>query len=87
MLYEVITLAYYTEIPSNFSVANTDLETVLQDASCDSPSDTTPATTCQVLADGTNSIYIFMRDGNLTDSPRFWYSAKTAGEAGDFNVV
>lgn len=76
-------LAKYTEVPSNFSVANTNLKTVA--GSCPA-STTTPATDCQVLTDSTNSLYIFFRDGNVTDAPRFWYSNKASGSDGDFNV-
>lgn len=77
------TLDYYIEIPSNFSVLNTDLATAL--GNCDA-NVTTPAKTCRVLGDDTNSIYIFVRDGNSTEAPRFWYSTKTAGAENDFNV-
>ena len=80
-----INLSYYTEIPSNFVVANTDLSVAMNHADCDSNS-TTPTTNCRVLSDATNSIYIFVRDGNTTEAPRFWYSNKTAGAANDFNV-
>ncbi|DAB36697.1 MAG TPA: type II/IV secretion system protein [Sulfurospirillum cavolei] len=78
------TLDYYIEIPSNFSVpAGTTFLTALQ--ACPS-TETQPKTTCQVLADATNSIYIYVRDGNSTEAPRFWYSTKTSGAANDFNV-
>lgn len=81
-----ISLSYYMEIPSNFSVANTDLAEVFDNANCDS-NVTTPAATCQILSDATNSIYIYARNGSSTDAPRFWYSTKTSGfAANDFNI-
>ena len=76
-------LSYYIEIPSNFTPLNTDLPTAL--GNCDANA-TTPLDTCRVLGDDTNSIYIFVRDGNSTEAPRFWYSTKTSGAANDFNV-
>lgn len=81
-----ISLSYYMEIPSNFSVANTDLASVFNHANCDS-NITTPAADCQILSDATNSIYIYARNGSSTEAPRFWYSSKTTGfAANDFNV-
>ncbi|MCR1809603.1 type II secretion system protein [Sulfurospirillum sp. hDNRA2] len=77
-------LRYYIEIPSNFTVPHT-LTEAINHADCDAD-DNAPTTNCQVLADATNSIYIFVRDGNSTEAPRFWYSTKTAGAANDFNV-
>lgn len=78
------TLGYYIEIPSNFTVQNTDLGTALGNCLATT---TTAKATCQVLADATNSIYIYGRDGNSTEAPRFWYSTKTSGFAAtDFNV-
>ena len=80
-------LSYYIEIPSNFSVVNTDLATAM--GNCDSNA-TLAATNCQILADATNSIYIYVRDGNSTDAPRFWFSTKNVGtgtaEKPDFNI-
>jgi len=78
-------LSVYTEIPSNFVVANTDLKTVGSHADCQAD-DTTPTANCQVLSDATNSLYVFFRDGNITNAPRFWYSTASAGAANDFNV-
>ena len=80
-----IDLAYYMEVPSNFAVSNTDLSVAFNHADCD-VEDTTPTTNCAILSDTTNSVYIFARDGNITDGPRFWYSTKSSGSAGDFNV-
>lgn len=77
-------LSYYMEIPSNFTVPHT-LDVAISHADCDS-NKTTPTANCQVLSDATNSIYIFVRDGNSTEAPRFWYSNKTSGNANDFNV-
>ena len=82
-----IKLDYYIEIPSNFSVVNTDLPTAM--GNCDSVA-TRAQTNCQVLADATNSIYIYVRDGNSTEAPRFWFSTKKVGTGTatkpDFNV-
>ena len=76
------TLAYYIEIPNNFSVVNTDLGTALGNCLATTK---TAAENCQVLADSTNSIYIYGRDGNSTEAPRFWYSNKNTGfKDGDF---
>jgi type II secretory pathway pseudopilin PulG len=40
-----------------------------------------------IMSNSTNNINIFCRDGNETDLPRCWYSAKTTAAAGDFNVT
>ena len=77
-------LNYYIEIPTGFTAPRT-LAAAISHNDCDSNS-STPTTNCQVLADATNSVYIFVRDGNSTEAPRFWYSDKTAGSAGDFNI-
>ncbi|ATB70089.1 pseudopilin domain-containing protein [Sulfurospirillum diekertiae] len=80
---ERIQLSYYMEIPSNFKVVNTDLGTALGHCVATAIQ---PLETCQILADSTNSIYIFGRDGNSTEAPRFWYSSKKSGADNDFNV-
>ncbi len=77
-------LDYYTEIPANFVGGGDSMQTKF--ANCPATT-TTPLQTCIVLSDATNNLYIYVRDGNLTDSPRFWYSTKSdGGDAGDFNV-
>ena len=80
-------LSYYIEIPSDFSVVNTDLATAM--GNCDSVA-TRAQTNCQILADANNSIYIYVRDGNSTDAPRFWFSTKKVGTGTatkpDFNI-
>jgi len=74
------TWAYYMEIPSNFTV----------DAGLTGCADATSTgggtTTGKIFSDATNSIYIYCRDGNSSDMPRFWYSTKNTSNAGDFNV-
>ena len=68
-------LAYYMEIPSNFTVAAGDL-------TCDT--DATGPTTA-IMSDTTNSLYIWCRDGNNTDVVRFWFST-VAAPGDEFNV-
>jgi hypothetical protein len=71
------TWSYYTEVPSNFTVnAVTNI----------AASTSTGAAAAPILSDATNSIYIYCRDGNATDTPRFWYSTKSAAIANDFNI-
>ncbi|MDK9692944.1 MAG: prepilin-type N-terminal cleavage/methylation domain-containing protein [Sulfurimonas sp.] len=69
-------LSYYMEIPTQFGSAD--------EANCTAASATTAN---PILADSTNNVYVYCRDGNDTDLPRFWYSTKTtATVASDFNV-
>ena len=82
-------LSYYIDVPGSFVVSNIDLTTVFSHASCDNASDTTGSANCIILSDATNSVYIYGRDGNSTDAPRFWYSTKgptATYTATDFNV-
>ncbi|MGE0737784.1 type II secretion system protein [Sulfurimonas sp.] len=70
-------LSYYMEIPTQFGAAT--------EANC-ADSTSTGASATPILSDTTNSIYIYCRDGNTTDLPRFWYSTKATAAANDFNV-
>ena len=71
-------LSYYIEIPAAFGdVAD------LQDK-CDLS--TAPKPTKTLLTDATNGIYVVCRDGNETDSIRFWATTKGTGWADEFNV-
>lgn len=71
------TWSYYTDIPSNFTVnAVSNIE-----ASTSTGTGANP-----ILSDATNSIYVYCRDGNATDTPRFWYSTKSTAAANDFNA-
>ena len=64
------------EIPSNFTETDYSLETVA--GNCPATTATANAN-CIIMTDATNSLYIHFRDGNLTDSPRFWYTTKGTG--------
>jgi prepilin-type N-terminal cleavage/methylation domain-containing protein len=78
------TLQFYTEIPSNFLGGDKDMTAAFGGCAAN---ETKPKAACIVLSDATNNLYIYVRDGNISDSPRFWYSTKsTGGDAGDFNV-
>lgn len=71
------TLAYYTEIPTGFSETN--LLTAIVDTNA-------TGAIAPVLSDTTNSIYVYCRDGNTTDTPRFWYSNTNTGAVTDLNA-
>lgn len=71
-------LSYYMEIPNQFGTGS--------DMTGCEEATSTGTGAAPILSDATNSIYIYCRDGNTTDLPRFWYSTKTAGEANDFNI-
>ena len=78
------TLSNLMEIPSNFSTTIDDL-TAIPDTCAATV--TTASTTCVVLTDASNSLYIHFRDGNLTDSPRFWYTNSNAnGTGNEYNI-
>ena len=80
-------LSELMEIPSNFEVKIDDLKTPGVSSNCQATSnDPGTAQKCVVLSDDDNNLFIFFRDGNLTDSPRFWYSTANSGVAGDFNI-
>jgi len=71
-------LSYYMEIPANFDdVAD------MQDK-CDVSTAAKPTKT--LLADATNGIYVVCRDGNETDSIRFWATTLGSSWSDDFNV-
>ena len=72
-------LNYYMEIPSQFGSA----DVVMLDK-CNAATD--PKPTKYLMKDATNSIFILCRDGNTTDSIRFWASTKGSSWADDFNV-
>ena len=69
------------EIPKNFTVV-ANVASAMSLASNDGDTATGP-----IMTNTTNNINIFCRDGNETDLPRCWYSAKTTTAAGDFNVT
>ena len=70
------------EIPKNFLVV-ADVEAKM------AASTSTGASATPIMTNSTNNINIYCRDGNETDLPRCWYSAKKSGTpvAGDFNVT
>jgi Tfp pilus assembly major pilin PilA len=70
-------LSHYIELPAQFS--DVDLT-----GACDVSTAAKPTKT--VLSDTENSIYIVCRDGNETDSIRFWATTKSTGWGEDFNV-
>ena len=71
-------LEHYIELPAQFGT-HIDLNNA-----CDVSTATTPT---KVLArDDENSIYILCRDGNETDSIRFWASTKNSSWGDEFNV-
>jgi len=70
-------LGHYIELPAQF--ADVDLN-----GACDAPTAAKPTKT--LLSDAENSIYIVCRDGNETDSIRFWATTKNSGWGEDFNV-
>ncbi len=72
-------ISYYMDVPANFT------ETTIN-GSCAASTSTGGAGGDVLLTDSTNSIYIYCRDGNATDLPRFWYSTKNASAANDFNI-
>ena len=57
-------VSYYTEVPAGFTNGSAAAFT-----GCGTGSSVAP-----ILSDGTNSVYIYCRDGNATNLPRFWYS-------------
>lgn len=69
----------YMDVPSNFT------ETTIN-GSCAASTSTGGGGGDVLLTDATNSVYIYCRDGNATDLPRFWYSTKSSSAAGDFNI-
>ena len=73
-------LSYYMEVPSNFTVEN-DWYEKIADANVSDDTDIDP-----IASDATNSIYIFCRDGNTTDMPRCWYSAKSSVKGGNLDI-
>jgi len=70
-------LGHYIELPAQFSDVN------LKGA-CDVSTASKPTKT--LLADTENNIYIVCRDGNSTDSIRFWATTQSSGWKDDFNV-
>ena len=70
-------LGHYIELPAQFS--DVDLT-----GACDVSTAAKPTKT--LLTDAENSIYIVCRDGNETDSIRFWATTKSTGWSEDFNV-
>ncbi len=69
------------EIPKGFSdVSWSNFKDALAEAN------STGAGATPIMSNPTNKINIFCRDGNATEMPRCWYSAKTTAEAGDFDV-
>ncbi len=71
-------LSHYIEIPDRFTVED-QWWTKIADA-------TATGTVNPIMKDSTDSVYIFCRDGNTTDLPRCWFSAKSTVDASDFNV-
>ena len=76
----------YMEIPKNFVYTAGVMKTATDSANCDAGT-TTPHADCIVLSDSTNSLYVWVLDGNDTTAPRFWYSiSNTIADLKDFNV-
>ena len=71
-------LSEYIEIPTNFTEG--DLSDAVGSVNCAATENDSHAE-CIVLSDVTNSIYIYVRDSNSTDSPRFWYSDRNISGA------
>ncbi len=81
-----INLDTLMERPSNFTLTTLGADLTTVGANCVA-SATTGNAACEVMTDATNSLYIHFRDGNMTDSPRFWYTTQTGTyNAGDYNI-
>ena len=77
----VANLSELIEIPNGFDdVSWTNFKTNLAAAT------STGTGAAPVMSNDTNNIHVYCRDGNETELPRCWYSQKTAGAVGDFNV-
>ena len=71
------TVAYYTELPNSFSESG-------GFAQCIDPTLTT-GTANPVISNTAQSLYMFCKDGNSTDAPRFFYSTKSTVNIADMN--
>ncbi len=72
-------LSYYIEIPSNFTVDANWVDKIA-DANVSAGDTVNP-----IMSDTTNSLYIYCKDGDSTNLPRCWYSAKSSGKGSDLN--